>query len=1333
MASDGVLFVGVEMGSDAGGCASSGNADLLVEQLRGIVNDRRGKGEGKVGDLKRMGVQFVTSWWGIVSLLCIFSLWLDYGWCFKTTVSCRGSLTEGFLIVASLLLLGSMNLLWVSHVRKERYNRVVSVVDALEALPKVSAAHWRHIQLHDSQLASMVWSFRDGEWTPVPGVLLLSGDLIALPKSCLAPAKVELESPKGVSATSVFQAGSRIELTDQDVAPLDENLRFLQRAVGPSGLFFFRVLETPVLSIVSNYLDDQSAASDQVPGRPTKKQRWFLSSFLRWILLIFVATSFLVNMFRYIFVRDFFSWVHLFLARQAYVSVCIVPLMLPIWEQILNFWGTAKVLALSEQLQNLKRTVSSVSAKIDREERQFLKTKIGRSAKNEVSAFRIARLFLRQWFSVSKYSESGGPISMSHLLGTPLKSDHFLEKLAAVTTFSCLDEQTVLSLFPSVEEIIVLKGERQATVLDLCHGPNNSIHFENPNWQTNLSSLKPIALSCLLGSNPRFQGDSTWLTKRRYSTNTEGTCREAINDLASKLCERSNGGHLADLGRAIGFRNSDLNHYRPCLLAYILDELPNPIPMPRSLMSWSFHSGRAQMTCLIVQELQSVSAMQKNKKRKRNLGVSPEDVTADMNDEGDLPTPPGFVTPQRTRTPSPKKSSLRRARFESFGAGSTDPQRIEVVVTDDAPNFNRSDRSVSHSAHTFSSSSRRSRRKKRRNHDDGRVDVKRTLHLFTWGDPVLVSSCCVEYWGGESIWPLRQEDKESILSIDKRWSAEEFDGVAFAYCPVPSQYTASFLGGDAAGTKSSMEPMHIYLDSEEGKDPSPQEPRSNGTTPASEALRSLLPSQIFTGMVGSREQPRNSLVGLIEDLDGAGVRFVYFSPRSPRRSLVIADKMGLATDWNTAISLRSPHAEPTSKREQFRTVWDEKAKLPHGIEEIRKHIEEVDDVPLRVSTFTDSTPQTTMEMIQILQEYGEIVAAVGTGLNHPNASIFKQANLGVALQAKVLYRNDESSQLNAAERKPMVFSSAVHASSINNEMLAEESVPALMQMELAATFSSLNASLIIQSEASLSIIGDLIGEGRVLIANHRQALHFIIVAQVSLGVICLFSYFLCLPDFLSNAHISWLIWVEIPMLGLPILSQRIESNLMTEMPAKNNEDHAKNTQAIAKRYVFYSFFRLVPTCLVIIVLVTWVLIEVSLNPAHTWDHIFWSDNGQIKLSKSVELVEVSSLFVLVWFFAVHAITFSHRRASIVVAPPTNLYWWTWAVVAMLAQIAYNELYLYSQGVKQSSPLEWLQIVPSRYWIIFFPVAYFHYTTCRVHQKGRSRVLCEIQTTIESFV
>ncbi len=69
-----------------------------------------------------------------------------------------------------------------------------------------------------------------------------------------------------------------------------------------------------------------------------------------------------------------------------------------------------------------------------------------------------------------------------------------------------------------------------------------------------------------------------------------------------------------------------------------------------------------------------------------------------------------------------------------------------------------------------------------------------------------------------------------------------------------------------------------------------------------------------------------------------------------------------------------------------------RAKLPKGIENIRPHLENVDNVPLLVSLFTDCVPEATKDMIAIMQEYGEVVCVVGSSANMLNMPIFLQAD-----------------------------------------------------------------------------------------------------------------------------------------------------------------------------------------------------------------------------------------------------------------------------------------------------------------------------------------------------
>jgi hypothetical protein len=139
---------------------------------------------------------------------------------------------------------------------------------------------------------------------------------------------------------------------------------------------------------------------------------------------------------------------------------------------------------------------------------------------------------------------------------------------------------------------------------------------------------------------------------------------------------------------------------------------------------------------------------------------------------------------------------------------------------------------------------------------------------------------------------------------------------------------------------------------------------------------------------------------LMEDLTRAGVRFVYFSPRNMRRSKPVAEKIGIQFDWNCAISLRD--LDSVNEHDPHRYIsqyadWDVHARMPHGVESIKKHLQEVDNVPILVSLYTDATPKTIQQMVEVFHNYGEIVLTIGSSYRAHNQYIFNSSDVAVAI------------------------------------------------------------------------------------------------------------------------------------------------------------------------------------------------------------------------------------------------------------------------------------------------------------------------------------------------
>jgi hypothetical protein len=117
--------------------------------------------------------------------------------------------------------------------------------------------------------------------------------------------------------------------------------------------------------------------------------------------------------------------------------------------------------------------------------------------------------------------------------------------------------------------------------------------------------------------------------------------------------------------------------------------------------------------------------------------------------------------------------------------------------------------------------------------------------------------------------------------------------------------------------------------------------------------------QILLGVAAFRQQPKWGLSDLIKFLqEESGIRFTYFSRHTTQKTKAFGAKLGVEVDWNCCVSLKDEGVELD--------VEDLNAKLPHGIDSIRDHVKNIDDVPLRVSLFSDSTQTSIKEMVSLI-------------------------------------------------------------------------------------------------------------------------------------------------------------------------------------------------------------------------------------------------------------------------------------------------------------------------------------------------------------------------------
>ena len=150
----------------------------------------------------------------------------------------------------------------------------------------------------------------------------------------------------------------------------------------------------------------------------------------------------------------------------------------------------------------------------------------------------------------------------------------------------------------------------------------------------------------------------------------------------------------------------------------------------------------------------------------------------------------------------------------------------------------------------------------------------------------------------------------------------------------------------------------------------------------------------FLGVVTLAAIPKEDVADFVADLSSAGIRFAFFSPFGERESKAFANRLGLETDWNSCVLLSDEDRLAGGYQEMF----DIKARLPRGPTAIRKHLAEVDDIPLHVSLFAECTPTNVEEMIQIFQEYHETVCSMGSMLNLSNLVLFMASDVSIGVE-----------------------------------------------------------------------------------------------------------------------------------------------------------------------------------------------------------------------------------------------------------------------------------------------------------------------------------------------
>ena len=405
------------------------------------------------------------------------------------------------------------------------------------------------------------------------------------------------------------------------------------------------------------------------------------------------------------------------------------------------------------------------------------------------------------------------------------------------------------------------------------------------------------------------------------------------------------------------------------------------------------------------------------------------------------------------------------------------------------------------------------------------------LLVFASGHVRHLLSFCLDLWTGSDLVPIDAGIRKKVLDLYQNAEVNDAYCIAYSYSP---------LAVDEEMKRLLMQKNRIIIVQDTGLDKSDTTSASTSAKAAqstgSEDVDSVkilkaLKSQIFLCMAAYNYVPKEDVKEFIEDLKIGGIRFVYFSGTPERESKAFAERLGLETDWNSCILLSSSDTSHAGYLEEH----DIKAKLPRGIENVRPHLKNVDDIPLHVSLFADCNPSSIAEMIRIFQENGEVVLCVGNSLNLNNAQSFAAADISVTIDALPMRTPNKK----------------------------------LTKLGCASAFISLPTALSMPAETSPYALNQIIREARTIVIHMTQAFAFLVGCMMAVSLIVTLNTCFFLPPIFTGFDILWISLVILPPLGLSFLfSPPPATDVMKLMPLKN-KDHLHDLN----RFVGYFFGR----------------------------------------------------------------------------------------------------------------------------------------------------------------
>ncbi|XP_055549680.1 transmembrane protein 94 isoform X2 [Wyeomyia smithii] len=1066
----------------------------------------------------------------------------------------------------------------------EIYRKVRSVLAEIkcgaELCREWTAANYPHICSPLSPCVTLQWTYRDGKIVNLPWALLVRGDHIVMRPGQVSPGTcTEIAGKRSFKCGETYGLAQVMEPPKKPVA----------RAPMPDLICVVEV--TP-------FLDNLRTTLDNFLNRPTtiiNQQRDLLITkcIQQWGWLVVLVLTLIVGVLRYL---GFYfngkvptNWRNVFLLNPSAALLPILPLVFPFLWTTVNLWGTARLEALLSVPQSVMRAAAHKSFQED------LDTPTG-----DLDHVKLPRRLVGYyWWQLF--------FGRAELLS---RSANVVQVLGSITALCCVDKKGILSWpNPTAEKVFFLRsasnGENNhntdqseqsslnsqccqehyhplshilelgsqkegtgaiAEVLDLTHDQHSpfKLEFDDHDYKNHLSSLKPLGLAILVNT-------CCPLTQAHYAKFCGHVTAVAMLD--KDLVPVTNRRCLCELARQIGFTShardifnlegqiSSYRHLQP-------DVVRRDIKFARALQLAAKVKVPFPHSLSVVMRETPGGSLQLLTQGTADIVLDSCDDYWDGHDLHPL------TEKERKRAQDFYQRSALTAYCTAFAykplrhgitgalSGGMDSEvaylelppesknHRDVCRRDNSIDYDRGGAPLTH--HSISTDSLLFSENK----DEDISDVDGCYDMQC--HQVFIGMITMQYQAQTDIVQLIERLERACIRFVHFSKENELRSRVFSEkMGLESGWNChiSLLSDNDSAMPSPSKNFEfkLHASTSNGQQSEVEEQNElNKLLPnleASKALSSSAPGAISnpdSNLLDPQTGQNQREPSMERSINSYEMKDLRHSQRQQRRNSQDSALDCAAHDDNCR-SL-SCLTDSTEQSAPINFDMSNRAKLPRGIENIRPHLENVDNVPLLVSLFTDCSAEATREMLKIMQQYGEIVVCLGSSASNSNPEIFLQGDCSIAIEP--LY--PQVCQDYPAYTESNIYNNRAKLNPPNQSKLFRsipEPVVTVSPIYLSRLLNSISCSIATCRDDPISIVA-VIELSRRFLQGLWSCIQFWACCGVSLAVMNTVTAILSLPPMILPHHALYLMCFAVPLICLSLLRIDVDPAIMKRATGK---------------------------------------------------------------------------------------------------------------------------------------------------------------------------------------